>query len=195
MKKILIGLVVIIALGAGALYYLSSNVGQIIKSSVETYVPDMIGADVKLGQVILDVGAGQASLNDMTIGNPDGFKSDYLFKMDQIMVDMDVTIKNLTSDVININEVRLDGADMIYEIGKNGNNVSKIQENIEAYMTAIGLDTSKESEKKFIIDNVYINATKVKLASDLLGGKSVGFGLPDLHLADIGKARKWGHCL
>ena len=55
MKKILIGLVVIIALGAGALYYLSSNVGQIIKSSVETYVPDMIGADVKLGQVILDV--------------------------------------------------------------------------------------------------------------------------------------------
>lgn len=187
MKKLLFGLVIIIAVTGGGLYYLSSNSGQLIKSSIENYVPEMIGANVTLARVELDVINGQASLNDMVIYNPDGFKSDHLFKIGTMMVNMDVTIENLTSDVININEIRLDGADMIYEMGSNGNNVGKIQQNIDAYMVKMGLDMSDDSEKKFIVDHVYINGTKVKLSSDLLGGKAVDFTIPDLHLTDIGK--------
>ncbi|MCC3860288.1 AsmA family protein [Pseudemcibacter aquimaris] len=187
MKKILIGLVVIIAIGAGAAMYLSSNADGMIKDSVVQYTPPVIGADVELANVNLDPANGVASLQGMTIGNPEGFTSDHLFKMDELLVKMDVNLENLTSDVIRINEVRLDGADMIYEIGSNGNNVSQIQENIDAYLTSMGIDTNSESEKKFIIDDVYVNGTNVKIASDLLGGKGVGFSLPDLHLSGIGE--------
>lgn len=188
MKKILIGIVIIVALGAGGLYYLSLNAGRVVKESVVEYVPPVIGADVQLANVDLDPSAGVASLNGMVIGNPEGFKSDHLFKMDQLLVKMDVGIDNLSSDVIKIDEIRLEGADMIYEIGSNGNNVGKIQENIDKYISDLGIEMSEdESEKKFIVDHVYVNGTNVKVASDLLGGRGLGFPLPDLHLTDIGK--------
>lgn len=190
MKKLLIGLVVLVVIAGGAIFFISSNAGGLVRDAVVQYVPPVIGADVKLASVDLNPTAGTASLNAMEIGNPEGFKSDHLFKMEQLLVKMDVSIENLTSDVIRISEVRLDGADMIYEIGTSGNNVGKIQENIDAYMTAMGLEASEEGEageKKFIVDDVYIDGTNVKLASDLLGGKGVSFPLPNLHLEDIGK--------
>ena len=188
MKKILGILIILAVAGAGGMYYLSSNAGGYVKDGVEGYVPPVLGTEVALGGVNLDPGNGFASLQDMMIGNPEGFKSDHLFKMDELQVQMDVGFDNLTSDVIRIKEIRMDGADMIYEIGSNGNNVSKIQENIDAYITSLGIDMGDDSsEKKFIVDDVYINDTNVKLASDLLGGKGVSFPLPNLHIEDIGK--------
>ncbi len=188
MKKLLIAIVIIVVAGAGGLYYLSSNAGGLVKDGVVEYVPPVIGADVQLANVVLDPTAGVASLNGLVIGNPEGFKSDHLFKMEQLLVKMDVGIDNLTSDVIKIDEIRLESADMIYEIGSNGNNVGKIQENIDKYISDLGIELSEdESEKKFIVDHVYVNGTNVKVASDLLGGRGLGFPLPDLHLTDIGK--------
>lgn len=185
MKKLFIGLLVIVAIGAGALFYVSSNAGSMIKDGVVTYVPPVIGADVALGNVDLDPANGAASLTGLVIGNPEGFESDHAFKIDNMSVKLDVA--SLTSDVIHINEVRLDAPDMIYEIGTNGNNIGKIQENVDKYIAELGLESSDDSELKYIIDNVYINATKVTIASDLLGGKGAGVTLPDLHIADIGK--------
>lgn len=185
MKKLFIGLLVIVAVVAGALFYVSSNAGSMIKDGVVTYVPPVIGADVALGNVDLDPANGAASLTGLVIGNPEGFKSAHAFKIDNMSVKLDIA--SLTSDVIHINEVRLDAPDMIYEIGSKGNNISKIQENVEKYVTELGLESSDDSELKYIIDNVYINATKVQIASDLLGGKGASVTLPDLHIADIGK--------
>lgn len=188
MKKLLIGVLVIVAIGAGAMYYLSSNAGGMIKDGVETYVPPIIGAKVALGDVKLDPANGAAALTGLMIGNPEGFKTEHAFKIDNMSVKLDVA--SLTSDVIHINEVRLDAPDMIYEIGSNGNNIGKIQENVEAYVAGLDLgnsDSNESGELKYIVDHVYINDTKVKIASDLLGGRGAGVTLPDLHIADIGK--------
>ena len=185
MKKLLIGVLVIVAIGAGAMFYVSSNAGGMIKDGVETYVPPVIGATVALANVDLDPANGAAALSGLVIGNPEGFKSEHAFKIDNMSVKLD--LESLASDVIHINEVRLDAPDMIYEIGTNGNNIGKIQENVDAYMAELGLESSDDSELKYIVDHVYINGTKVKIASDLLGGRGAGVTLPDLHIADIGK--------
>lgn len=185
MKKLFIGLLIIIAIVAGALFYVSSNAGDLIKDGVVTYVPPVIGADVALGNVDLDPANGGAALTGLVIGNPEGFGSEHAFKIDNMSVKLDVA--SLTSDVIHINEVRLDAPDMIYEIGSKGNNIGKIQENVEKYVAELGLESSDDSELKYIVDNIYINATKVQIASDLLGGKGASVTLPDLHIADIGK--------
>ena len=184
MKKLLIAIVVLVAVGAGAAYYLSSNAGGIIRDGVVEYLPPMIGADVELARVNLDARAGSASLNNLVIYNPEGFNSDHAFKIDNMSLKLD--IQSLTSDVIHINEVRLEAPDMIYEIGRNGNNVGRLQENVTKYVESLNLESS-DSELKYIIDHVYINGTKVKIVSDLLGGRGAGVTLPDLHITDIGK--------
>ncbi|MEZ5759035.1 MAG: hypothetical protein R3D86_12515 [Emcibacteraceae bacterium] len=185
MKKLLIGILVLVVIGGGAMFYLSSNAGDMIRHGVITYVPPIIGADVELAKVDLDPANGAASVTGLVIGNPEGFKSSHAFKIDNMSVKLD--IKSLTSDVIHINEIRLDAPDMIYEIGTKGNNIGKIQENVDKYVADLGLESSDDSELKYIIDHVYINGTKVQIASDLVGGRGAGVTLPNLDIADIGK--------
>jgi hypothetical protein len=46
-----------------------------------------------------------------------------------------------------------------------------------------------EDGKKLIIENLYVRSGKVNVAATVMGGKSVGAALPDIHLKDIGKAK------
>lgn len=187
MKKIFIGFLVIFLIIIGVGFYVASKSGAIIRQAVEDYAPEVTGAPVTLANVNVSLLGGTASLNDLTVGNPKGFKSDYAFKVDNMAVTID--LDSLLADVIRIKEVRIVGADLIYEIGSKGNNIKKIQKNIEAYTKSMGLEAS-DSEAKFIVDHIYITGTKVKLASDLLGGKGAGLTLPDIHLKNIGTEDK-----
>jgi len=190
MKKILIGLVVIILIIVGIAIYGASQSGSLIKQAVLEYAPKATGADVTLDKVSVSLMGGSAGLSNLVVGNPAGFKSDHAFKVGNM--DVKIDLSSLTGDVIRIKEVQINGADLIYEIGTKGNNISKIQKNIEAYSQSLGLDTTAESESeaKFIVDHIYITGTKVKLSSDLLGGKAAGLTLPDIHLKNIGSEDK-----
>ena len=189
MKKIFIGIAVILVIVIGVVFYGASQSGTIIREAVLEYAPPATGADVSLDKVNVALLGGSAGLSNLTVGNPTGFKSDYAFKVANM--DVKIDLDSLLGDVIHIEEVRIDGADLIYEIGTRGNNISKIQKNIEAYTKSLGLEASEsESEVKFIVDHIYITGTKVKVASDLLGGKGLGLTLPDIHLTNIGTEEK-----
>lgn len=189
MKKIFIGIAVVIVIIVGVAVYGASQSGTIIQEAVLEYAPPATGADVSLDNVNVSLMGGTAGLSGLTVGNPAGFKSDYAFKVADMGVKIDMA--SLTGDVIHIEEIRIDGADLIYEIGTKGNNISRIQKNIEAYAQSLGATASEsESEAKFIVDHIYITGTKVKLASDLLGGKGVGLTLPDIHLTEVGTEEK-----
>jgi len=188
MKKTLIGLVVIILIVVGIAVYGASQSETIIRTAVLEYAPKATGSDVSLDKVSVSLLGGSAGLSGLTVGNPAGFKSDHAFDLGNMSVMID--LKSLTQDVIRIKEVRIDGADLIYEIGTKGNNIGKIQKNIEAYTQSLGLKASEDSTAKFIVDHIYITGTKVKLASDLLGGKGAALALPDIHLKNIGTEDK-----
>ena len=189
MKKIFIGIAVILVIVIGVVFYGASQSGSIIREAVLEYAPPATGADVSLDKVNVALLGGSAGLSNLIVGNPKGFKSDYAFKVANM--DVKIDLDSLLGDVIHIEEVRIDGADLIYEIGTRGNNISKIQKNIEAYTESLGLEASEsDSEVKFIVDHIYITGTKVKVASDLLGGKGLGLTLPDIHLTNIGTEEK-----
>ncbi|VAV91028.1 hypothetical protein MNBD_ALPHA02-964 [hydrothermal vent metagenome] len=189
MKKILIGLLVILLIVGGVVIYGASQSGALIRKAVLDYAPPATGAKVSLDKVDVAILGGSAGISNLTVGNPKGFKSDYAFKVANMAVKIDMA--SLTGEVIRIKEIRIDGADLIYELGTRGNNISRIQKNIEKYTQSLGLETSEsESEAKFIVDHIYITGTKVKLATDLLGGKGAGLTLPDIHLKNIGTEDK-----
>lgn len=186
MKKVLIGLLLVVLVVAGGIIYLASNAGSLIREAVLTHGPKVIGADIELEGVDVSFLSGTASINGLVIHNPKGFKSSHALKIDSL--DVKIDLSSLTSGMIRISEVRMDGANLIYEIGTKGNNIHKLQKNVDAYVQGLELaENNDESTTKFMIDDIYINATKVKLATDLLGGKGAGLTLGDIHLTDIGK--------
>ncbi|WNK01418.1 hypothetical protein L2D14_08280 [Thalassospiraceae bacterium LMO-JJ14] len=191
MKKVFIGVgVVVVLLVAGGIY-LYSNLGGIIKSAVETYGSEATKAEVTLNSVDLDATSGKAALNKLSVGNPSGFKTPSAFELGAIAVQIDTS--TLNSDPIVINSVLIDGPKITYELANGGSNIDAIKANVDAYAKKIGggdssASSSSEGEgPKIIIEKLTITGGEVNVSASFLDGKSLGSKLPTLTLTDIGK--------
>lgn len=189
MKKVFIGVgVVVVLLVAGGIY-LYSNLGGIIKSAIESYGSDATKAEVTLDSVDLDATSGKAALNALSVGNPAGFKTKRAFALGQVAVQLDTS--TLSSDTIVINSVLIDGPKITYELANGGSNVDAIKRNVDEYAKKFGggsaSSSSEGGETKLIIEKLTIAGGEVNVSAPFLDGKEVGSKLPTLTLTDIGK--------
>lgn len=193
MKKVLIGVAVVLVIIAGAVIYLGSNLDGIVKAGVEKYAPRYTGTDVRLGSVKSSLFGGEATINDFLLGNPEGYRTPHAFKVDSVKVAVDT--ETVMSDVIHIREIVIEGPDIIYELTGTASNLQAIQKNVSQAAGSGGnqgaaettTPTEEQAGKKVVIDNLYIRNAKAALSSDMIGSKVVPLPLPDLHLTDIGK--------
>lgn len=191
MKKVLIGLVVIIVIVAGVLFYVWQNLGSLIKTAVEKAGSDVTQVKVSLKDVdTSDLTHGGIALRGLVIGNPPGFKTASAMKLGEISVKVDPA--TVTSNTIVVKEVVIGSPEITYEFGANGSNIGTIQKNVEKVAGGgkgggTSASESGGSKKKVVIDNLYIRNGKVNVSADFLQGKTAGANLPTIHLTNIGK--------
>ena len=121
------------------------------------------------------------------------FGTDYAVKLGEISVSVDIA--TLTGDTIVVKEVVITGPEVIYEMGSNGSNLDTIKSNVESFVQSAagggsggsGSASGGESEKKIVIEDLYIRDGNVSVSASFLGGKALGAPLPDIHLKDVGK--------
>ncbi len=196
MKKVLIGLAVLVIVVAGGLYFVWSNLGSIIKTAVEEAGSEVTQVSVTLNAVDVDnLTDGQAAIRGLTVGNPAGFQTDSAFKLGEVSVKVDPA--TVTSDVIVIKEVVIAAPEVTYEFGSGGSNIGTIQKNVEQAAGGAssgggsgGGSSSGDSAgegPKLVIENLYVRDGKVNVSADFLQGQKTGASLPTIHLKDIGK--------
>ncbi|MFH1805034.1 MAG: hypothetical protein ABID63_09115 [Pseudomonadota bacterium] len=191
MKKILIGLTVIVLLVVAGLVYVYVNLDSIVKSTIEEAGKRVTLADVSVDSVSIETTQNSASISGLVIGNPDGFKTDEAFSLGMIRVRIDGS--TLTSNTIRIEEVVIESPRVTYELAQNTSNIATIQRNVESFVARMSggagssQTTSGEGDTKIIIDNLYVRGGAVNVSAAILDGRSLSSGLPDLHLKDIGK--------
>ena len=163
--------------------------GSIIKTTVESFGPDLTKGSVKLESASLSI-LGSGGVKGMEIGNPENgdFSSPFAFKLGEAFVS--VNVASITSDKIVVNEIRIDGAELCWE-GVSGANHQKILENIQAF--AGGSSDSEETkedaadsgeEKSLEIKLFQMTNTKVHLYA--VGKKLAEITLPDFEKEGIG---------
>lgn len=179
--KIIIGLVIVVPLVF--IFVVGIYGGQIAKDGINTYGSEFLGVDVVVDDVDFSILAGNLSMSGLVIGNPEGFESEYAFRLGSVKVELDRN--SLFSDHIIIDQVRITAPEVIMELGKGGNNLSKLQETIEAQM---GLTEEEEAEPapNVTIRNFYLTDASFKLVGLPAGLKSPEVELPDIHLENIG---------
>jgi len=193
MKKwILIGFAVIVVIIVGVVMFGLSKIGPIIKTTVNTYGPDITKTDVKLGDVNVSLFSAKAKLKDFYLGNPKGFKSPEAMKVGSILVDVDES--SLTKDTIIIDRIEVLRPQITYEKTAKTDNFQAILNNVTK---GAKQSTSKSGEsssgksassKKIIIRDFQLKDGQVNLAASLLGqNKSLSTKLPDIHLKNIGE--------
>ncbi len=195
MKKVLIGVIVVLVVIGGAGVYVFLNAGGIIKQIVEEVGSEATKTKVSLSEVHLSIQSGEAALKGFKMGNPSGFQTPKAMSFGVVSVKIDPA--SVTQDVILIKEVVITKPDITYEFASGGgSNFDAIQKNVNSYAKEMGAGgggaAKKDSAeakggKKVIIEHLYLRNGKIGVSADFLKGKSLTADLPTIHLKNIGK--------
>ncbi|MBU1196765.1 MAG: hypothetical protein KKE62_14855 [Proteobacteria bacterium] len=194
MKKLLIAGGIIVVLIVVLIVLTLSNLGPIVKETVNTVGPRITKTNVKLGDVSLSIFSGEAKIKDFVLGNPNGFKSAQAMSVGSVYVDIDET--SITQNPIVINKIEIVAPQITYEKISGTDNFQSLLKNIQSSAKAekktadSPAATDNTQSRKIVINEVIIKDGKVNLTMAALAGKTVTAPLPDLHLKDIGREKQ-----
>ncbi|HTX23002.1 MAG TPA: AsmA family protein [Candidatus Aquilonibacter sp.] len=191
MKKILwggiVGLVVLIVI---AVVVVALFLDSIVKTGVEAVGPKITGVSVKLDAVHISLLTGSASVKDLVIGNPEGYKTPNAISVGTANIGVDPL--SIFSDKIVLPSVKVVAPEITFEGGLGGNNLGKILDNVETVSQNGGPTTTNTAAntkpaKKYEVDDLLITGAKVHISLTGLGGKEMTLPLPDIELKNLGK--------
>jgi hypothetical protein len=138
MKKILIGVFVVLALVvAAALWFLTSRLDSLVASLVESYGSEIAGTAVRVGSVSIDLRAGRGTIRGLRVANPEGYSSGDAFRLGEITVDIDP--KTVTSNPVVIDALVVAAPAANFEVDATGrSNFQVIKSNVDRYSARSG---------------------------------------------------------
>jgi uncharacterized protein involved in outer membrane biogenesis len=194
MKKALVALLILVALVAGALFWVYESLDVLVKFTLEHYGPDVAGVTVRVGHVEISPQDGRGMLKAIEIGNPPGFSATHAAKLGEVRVALDPA--TIRAPIVRVREIAIEAPLIVYERGSKGTNLDAIQRNIEGYV-ARNVPVSESGDKSagapsgarhlFVIDRLAIRGAKVTMTNTALRGQGITFDLPDIELRDLGK--------
>ncbi len=193
MKKwLLIGAVVLVIVIGGAVFFLISSLDSLVVAGVEKFA-SLRRTRVRLKEAKISITSGEGALRGLSVGNTSGFKTEYALRLGEISVSLDTA--TITQNPVVIKKIVIASPEVIYELGEGGSNIDAIQRNVNAYMAKFKSAPAEQKKAgagdgtKPIIENLYIRGGKVNVSAGFLQGKTLGAGLPDIHIKDIGKSQ------
>ncbi len=185
MKKILIGIIVLVAIVVTALMFVWSNLDGIVKDAIQTYGSEATKTQVSVSKVNLELESGKASISGLNVGNPKGFTDPNLFELGNITVKIDTS--SINSNPIIIDKIMIQSPSVVYEINKDGlSNVDALKKNL-GIKESDSSASSKGEETKMIIRKLVVQGGKAKVRIAALGGMEQSVNLPRIQLKDVGK--------
>jgi len=188
-KKILlgtgIGLVVVIAV---VVIIVGFFLGTVVKAGMETISPKVTQTTLTVSSVQVGILTGSAGVNDLVLGNPDGYKSPSAISVGKTAVS--VAPFSVLSGKIVIKSIEVRSPEITFEGNPFGaNNLKKIMDNVNAFTgTPVAKTTGTNAPtpagapkpaKKLEVDDFLISGAKVHFNGATLP-------LPDIHLTDLG---------
>ena len=199
MKKLLVVLLIVLIAISGLLFFLKDNLDEIVREIIVTSVSDATQTNVSLAQVKLNLKEGIGVLNNYQQGNPEGFQTKYAFRFDQAELDIDVG--TILDDVVIIERVFINHADIVYEFNDGKTNFVELKKNIDKNTKKKNSDqknkpvedqekTSSQSKtqqsKKIIIRSFEMINTEVEAAMPFASSQTLSVQLPNIKLSNIG---------
>jgi uncharacterized protein involved in outer membrane biogenesis len=171
----------------------SLSLGRVVKTAVEAAGPRVLGAPVTLGLVTVSPWSGRATLREVVIGNPSGYKSAHAVRVG--LVDAKVKLASLLSDTIVVESVDIREPELVWEVGNGGSNITQLQRNAEEAAAKLGGGAKAPAEpapapakagKSLLIQRLDVTGGKVGLSATAFGGQGLSAPLPEVHLKDLG---------
>ena len=175
MKKLVVVVLVLAAVVAGAGFWAYHSLDVIAKVALEFFAPR----------------EGRGSLKSVEIVNPAGFSASRAARFGEVRIALDAN--TVTGPVLLVHELVIDSPVIVYERSDRGTNLDAIQKRIEGYIKSKGASTDASAEApqgtshRLVVERLSIRGGKVTMTNRGLKGQGVSFDLPDIELRDVGK--------
>jgi len=194
MKKLIIFVTLILAIGGGAFWFLSSDkLNEIIAEQIEVQGKKFTGQLVTVEKVDMQLFSGAGTINGLILNNPSGFTSMPLFALNEITLDINIESLAGVRDgkPVVIDAVIIDKPEALVEFNETGgSNIQVIldaikkntpQSSVNNETNASQTNSPKIRVKKFVLAGVALRVDLTKL-----GNTTHKKTLPDINLSDIG---------
>lgn len=188
MKKVLIGLGVLVVIIIAAVAYVWSNLDGIVKDAIQTYGSEATKTAVKVASVKIDLSDGKAQITGLTVANPSGFSAPEIFRLGSISTKIDLS--TIRQSPVVIDEIDISAPSVFYEINKAGvSNVNVIKKNLGVGGGSGGSASSSSSGGgiKMIIRKLVVEGSTAQVRIAALNGREQSVSLPRIVMTDIGK--------
>lgn len=191
MKRWAIGLLVVLALAGGAVYWFVNSLDFVVKTAIERFGPDIVGVAVQVREVAISTTDGRGTLRGIEIANPPGYSSPTALRAATVEVGLEPA--SLGRDVVVIRDILVDGPEISYELKGGTNNIETIRRNIEAYVKRAGVEPDgpggaqdRAPGRRYAIGRITLRGARVTMTNPLLKGGGLVFDLPDVDLREVG---------
>jgi len=189
MKKLMIGLVVVLLVVAGGLFFVWSSLDGIVKTAIETYGSEATQTQVSVADVKLKLEDGAGSISGLNVGNPSGFTDSHIFKLGSISTKIDTA--TVTENPVVIDELIISAPQVFYEINKAGaSNLDALKKNLGPLSDSSASSSEKPAsgdELKMVIRKLVVEKGQASMRIAALGDKQQSVSLPRIQLTDVGK--------
>lgn len=182
MLKLIVLSIVILLVVLGAAFYLFGE--YILEIGIETAATKALGVGVDIADVDLSILKGTVEIDGLTVKNPDGYAHKHLFKLSKGRITTD--IGSLLNDIVHIEEIKLDGIDLVIEQKALSNNLKDVISSLPAKDKQ--KPKLKKEAKKLRVNNLEITNVKVEVKLLPLPGKSdtVTLNLAPIRMSNLG---------
>lgn len=156
-----------------------------VKNSINTVGPQVLGVPVSVEKVRTFLLMGRINIKNLVIGNPDGFKTDNLFKLNELVIRFKP--QSLLTGTIIINEISVISPEVTYEMSMGGSNIGALQERLAGDKKEEPKEEEEKPGKKIIIEKFVFNDGQVNLSLPGMMGTAMPIPLPAIEMKDIGK--------
>ena len=191
-KKIFLWIVILAAAAAALVYFFGATW---ISQAVETIGPKVTQTPVRLDNVDLSPLSASGTLQGLYIGNPEGYKNEHIFSLNQIDVEMEA--KSLLSNKIIVNKIHIRSPEMNYEKTLRGSNINSLLDNVESFGRSDAretvtqntapaepakTDSDSKPSKKVLIRELLIEDLQVSVG---LMGAGTSVTIPRIEMQDL----------
>lgn len=193
MKKLIIFIALILAIGGGAFWFLTSDkLNELIAEQIEVQGKKLTEQQVTVNKVDMKLLSGAGTINGLILNNPTGYTTTPLFALNEITLDINIESLAGVSDgkAILIDAIVIDKPEALVEFNESGgSNIQVILDAINKNIPQSAANNTNDSQtdspkirvKKFVLAGVALRVDLTKL-----GNTTHKKTLPDINLANIG---------
>ncbi|GGD64961.1 DUF748 domain-containing protein [Lacimicrobium alkaliphilum] len=159
MKKLLIGMVIVIALIAAGVVYMASNLDELIRTQMETQGSKAFQTEVTVDSVAVALREGSITIAGFNVPNPQGYSDNSAFSLGEISLDLQVS----TQEPYTVESLIVDKPTVLYEVDSAGKaNLTVLKNNLQAMLPEQQQSTEETGPSPLVaVKNISIRDTRL----------------------------------